>query len=156
LYFDESPTPASEMTMSKEQAWWALALVALAPPVQASVDPSPAPRGVYRLKPGIYVQQGVGCGAPPNAAIRQYDGRGISDPHSRACRARILSRKGSRYTVNQSCIDAGDGPAPRVSERQVVTVPDALTFSVRTRGPGTTYRYCPTYLLPADLRGAAK
>jgi hypothetical protein len=144
--------------MSRGQGWCALglAIVALAVPVQASVDRSPAPGGVYRLKPGIYVQQGVGCGSPPNAAIRQYDGRGISDPHSRACRARVLSRKGSRYTVSQSCIDAGAGPAPRVTERQIVTVSDALTFSLGTRGAGTTYRYCPAYLLPADLREASK
>ena len=144
--------------MSRRQARYALrlAIVVLATPGQASVDRSPKPGGVYRLKPGIYVQQGVGCGAPPNAAIRQYDGRGISDPHSRACRARILARKGSRYTVTQSCIDAGAGPAPRVTERQVVTVPDALTFTLQTHGAGTTYHYCPTYLLPADLRGAVK
>lgn len=132
-----------------------LALAAGAP-AMASVDRSPPPGGVYRLKPGIYVQQGVACDSAPNAAIRRYDGRGISDPHSRACRVRILSRKGDRYSVVQSCIDAGAGPAPRVSERQTVTVPDALAVTIRTRGPGTTYRYCPIYMLPADLRGSVK
>lgn len=122
----------------------------------ASVDTSPRPGGVYRLKPGIYVQQGVDCGSPPNAAIRQYDGRGISDPHTRACRARVLAHKGNRFTVVQSCIDAGAGPAPRVSEKQVVTIEDALTFSIRTKGPGIGYRYCPANMLPAELRGAAR
>lgn len=122
----------------------------------ASVDTSPRPGGVYGLKPGVYVQQGVDCGSPPNAAIRSYDGRGIGDPHTRSCRARVLSRKGQRFTVEQSCIDAGAGPAPRVSERQTVTVRDALTFELRTRGPGTGYRYCPAYMLPAELRGGAK
>lgn len=133
-----------------------LAVIAGAAPAVASVDRSPKPGGVYRLKPGIYVQNGVACETAPNAAIRQYDGRGISDPHSHACRARVLARKGDRYSVSQSCIDAGAGPAPRVSERQTVTVRDALTFTIQTRGPGTTYRYCPTYMLPAGLRGAAK
>lgn len=122
----------------------------------ASVDTSPKPGGVYRLKPGIYVARGSSCAAPANAAIRRYDGRGISDAHSRACRARILSRKGSSFTVSQSCIDAGTGPAPRVTERQTVTVQDALTFTVKTRGPGTTYSYCPIYQLPADLRKMAQ
>lgn len=43
-------------------------------PAAASVDGSRPPSGVYSLKPGIYVQKGVDCGSPPNAAIRQYDG----------------------------------------------------------------------------------
>lgn len=133
---------------------WAAVIVAagLVAPAWASVDRSPPPGGVYRLKPGIYVQKSVACADAPNAAIRRYDGRGISDPHSRACQARVLSRKGTSYSVVQSCIDAGAGPAPRVSERQVVTVPDALTFTIRTRGAGTTYRYCPASMLPPGIR----
>ena len=131
---------------------FALAALAASMPAIASVDRSPKPGGVYRLKPGMYVQKGVSCASAPNAAIRQYDGRGISDAHSRACRAQVLSRKGNRYTVTQSCIDAGAGPAPRVTERQTVTIPDALTFMIKIRGPGTTYRYCPASMLPADLK----
>jgi len=130
-----------------------LAAIAVSAPAVASVNRSPKPGGVYQLKPGVYVQNGVSCASAPNAAIRQYDGRGIGDAHSRACSARVLVRKGNRYTVEQSCIDAGAGPAPRVSQRQTVTVSDALTFTVRTRGPGTTYRYCPASMLPADLEG---
>ncbi len=118
----------------------------------ASVDPSPRPGGVYRLKPGFYVAKGASCRDPANAVLRRYDGRGISGAHSRACRATILSRHGNRFAVSQSCIDAGAGPAPRVTERQTVTVPDALTVTIATRGAGTTYRYCPIDQLPADLR----
>ena len=134
-----------------------LALAAMAGTAAvASVDTSPKPGGVYRLKPGIYVAKGSNCASPANAAIRRYDGRGISGAHSRACRATVLSRKGGSFTVSQSCIDAGAGPAPRVTERQIVTVQDALTFTQKTRGPGTTYSYCPVYQLPADLRKVAK
>lgn len=134
-----------------------LALAAMAGTAAvASVDTSPKPGGVYRLKPGIYVAKGSRCASPANAAIRRYDGRGISGAHSRACRATVLSRKGGSFTVSQSCIDAGAGPAPRVTERQIVTVQDALTFTQKTRGPGTTYSYCPIYQLPADLRKVAK
>jgi len=122
----------------------------------ASVDPSPRPGGVYRLKPGIYVMKGASCRDPANAEIRQYDGRGLSTAHTRACRARVLSRKGNRYTVSQSCIDAGAGPAPRFVERQTVTVADALTFTLATRGPATSYRYCPIDQLPAGLRSAVR
>jgi len=132
------------------------AFAAGAGPSAASVDTSPKPGGVFRLKPGFYVQKGVDCGSTPNAAIRRYDGRGISGAHTRECRARVVSRRGSRVTVDQSCIDSGAGVAPRTIERQVIDVADALTFTVRRPGHATTFRYCPTYLLPADLRGGAK
>lgn len=132
------------------------ALAGIAAPAAGSVDRSPKPGGVYRLKPGIYVQRDVDCGSPPNAALRRYDGRGISGAHTRECQARVLSRRGATYTVDQSCIDAGSGPAPRTVERQVVTVPDALTFTMRTRGPATTFRYCPASMLPRDLRAYAR
>lgn len=133
-----------------------LALGGLAVSVAASVDTTPRPGGVYRLKPGTYVQREAACGSAPNAAVRRYDGRGISDAHTRACRARVLSRKGNRYAVEQSCIDAGAGPAPRIRERQTITIADALTFTLRTNGPGTTYRYCPASMLPAGLREVRK
>ena len=133
-----------------------LTVFASATVATASVDTSPKPGGVYRLKPGTYVQKDVPCGSAPKAAIRQYDGRGISSAHTRACRARILSRRGNRFEVSQSCIGAGAGRAPRSAERQSVSVADALTFTLKTRGSGTTYRYCPAYMLPAGLRGAAR
>lgn len=118
----------------------------------ASVDTSAPPGGVYRLKPGIYVSEGTPCGAPANAAIRQYDGKGISTAHTRACKAVVRSRKGSTYTVDQSCIDAGAGPAPRLVQRQQVRVHDALTFTQTIKGNATRYGYCAPYQLPADLR----
>ena len=122
----------------------------------ASVDTSPKPGGVYRLKPGIYVAEGSTCADPANAAIRQYDGHGLSTAHTRACKAVVRSRKGARYTVDQTCIDAGAGPAPRFTERQQVVVRDALTFSQRIGGQATAYRYCPVYQLPAGLRDAPR
>nr|KIS31298.1 hypothetical protein TQ38_17495 [Novosphingobium sp. P6W] len=130
--------------------------VSTAVPVSASVDTSPRPGGVFKLKPGIYVQKGTDCGSPPNAAIRRYDGKGISTPNTHACVARVLSRKGQSYSVRQSCIDTGVGKGPRITEKQVVDVSDALTFKLRTRGAGTSYRYCPAYMLPKDLRGGGK
>ncbi len=122
----------------------------------ASADTSPKPGGVYKLKPGIYVAEGSECGSPANAAIRQYDGKGISTAHTRECKAVVRKRKGSNYTVDQSCIDAGAGPAPRRVERQQVAVADALTFKQTIGKDATTYRYCPTYELPADLQKAAR
>ena len=126
----------------------------LATAAAASVDTSPKPGGVYRLKSGIFVEQGTRCEDAPNAAIRLYDGRGISTARTRACRAKVVSRRGSRYTVRQSCIDAGAGPAPRFLEAQTVTVRDALTFTLGTGGRAATCRYCPAYQLPPGLRSA--
>jgi hypothetical protein len=126
----------------------------LATAAAASVDTSPKPGGVYRLKPGIFVEQGTRCEDAPNASIRLYDGRGISTAHTRACRAKVVSRRGSRYTVRQSCIDAGAGPAPRFVETQTLTVRDALTFTLGKGTRAATYRYCPVYQLPPGLRSA--
>lgn len=133
-----------------------LGALACATAATASVDTSPKPGGVYRLKPGTYVQKDVPCASAPNAALRRYDGRGLSTAHTRACRVRILSRRGSRYEVSQSCLGAGAGPASRSSERQTVSVADALTFTLRAQGRTASYRYCPPYMLPAGLRGAAR
>src|SRR3546814_2357749 len=90
-----------------------LALVALAVgmPASASVDSSPKPGGVYRLKPGLYVQKDVACAHAPNAALRRYDGRAISDAHSRGCRARVLHRNGDHNTVTQPSFHARAGAA---------------------------------------------
>jgi hypothetical protein len=117
----------------------------------ASVDTSPKPGGVFKLKPGIFVAEGTRCEDAPNAALRRYDGRGIATAHTRACKARILSRKGSRFSVVQTCIDAGAGPGRRFSERQQIQVRDALSFTQTIQGAGATYRYCPAYQLPPGV-----
>lgn len=122
----------------------------------ASVDTSRKPGGVYLLKPGIFVAKGSSCGEPANAAIRHYDGKGISTAHSRSCVARVISRRGNTYEVSQTCIGAGAGPAPRFVERQTVAIQDALTFSVGKGRAATAYRYCPIDQLPADLRRQAR
>lgn len=117
----------------------------------ASVDTSAPPGGVYKLKPGIYVAEGSDCASPANAAILQYDGKGLSGAHSRACKVTVRSRKGGRYTVDQSCIDAGAGLAPRSVQRQQVTVQDALNFTQTIKGRSTSYFYCPVDQLPKGL-----
>ncbi|SDG90674.1 MULTISPECIES: hypothetical protein [unclassified Duganella] len=137
--------------------WTAFAmLMAMAGIAAASADTTPKPGGVYRLKPGIYVAEGSECSAPANAAIRRYDGKGISTAHTHACKARVSKRRGNQYTVDQSCIDAGTGTAPRQIQHQQVTVENALTFKQNIAGNVTSYRYCPIRELPADLRKAAR
>jgi len=140
----------------KRYGWTSLVLLLAAGHAAASVDTSAPPGGVYRLKPGIYVAQGTDCAAPANAAIRQYDGKGLGTAHTRACKAVVRARKGSSYTVDQTCIDAGAGPAPRIVQRQLVAVQDALHFTQTIKGNRTRYAYCPVDQLPADLRTAAQ
>ena len=138
-------------------AWMARALalaamLGISGAASASIDTSPGPGGVYRLKPGVYVARGSSCEAPPNAAIRAYDGRGLATAHSRSCKATVLARKGTRFTVSQRCIDSGAGPGRSYTQRQQVAVHDALTFTQIIGATATTYRYCPTYQLPRGLR----
>jgi hypothetical protein len=118
----------------------------------ASVDTSAPPGGVYKLKPGVYVEEGSRCEHPANGAIRQYDGRGIATAHSRACTVAVRKHVGQRYMVEQSCLDAGAGRARRHVERQQITVRDALNFSQTIDGETSNYRYCPAYQLPRGLR----
>jgi hypothetical protein len=141
----------------KQLQWKTLGWLLLAcAPASASVDTSAPPGGVYRLKPGIYVAKGSDCAAPANAAILQYDGKGLHGAHSRACKVTVRTRKASRdetrYIVDQSCIDAGAGQAPRSTQRQQVTVQDALHFTQTIKGRATSYAYCPVDQLPEGLR----
>lgn len=146
-------------TAPARRRWAAFAmLMAVAGMASASADRTPKPGGVYRLKPGIYVAQGSECSAPANAAIRRYDGKGISTAHTHSCKAKVRKRRGNKYTVDQSCIDAGAGArtAPRRIQHQQVTVQDALTFRQDIGGNVTTYRYCPVRELPPALRKAGR
>lgn len=133
---------------------WILAILLLAAAGMAGASPKPG--GVYRLKPGIYVAAGSECGAPANAAIRRYDGKGISTAHTQACKAKVLKRRGRHYTVSQSCLDAGPRSTSRRIQHQEVTVKNAQTFTQDIAGNVTTYHYCPVGRLPPDLRKAAR
>ncbi len=130
-----------------------------APPSTTVGEPEPPeesiadrPGGVLPLKPGIYVQEGATCGDPPNAAIRVYDGSGLSGSATHACRAQILSHDGERYTLDQSCIDTAAGDGPRTTERQVISVADALTFTLATDRYSARFRFCPPRELPGFLQ----
>ena len=116
------------------------------------VEPSRDLGGVLPLKHGIFVAADVSCGDPPNAAIRRYDGQGLSGAHTRACRAKVLSKRGSTYEVDQSCIDAGAGPAPRSSERQTITIADNLDFTLTREAGSQRFKYCAPALLPPGIR----
>jgi membrane-bound inhibitor of C-type lysozyme len=121
-------------------------------PEEALIEPSPDLGGVLPLKHGIFVAADVDCGDPPNAAIRRYDGVGLSGAHTRACRAKVLSRRGATYEVDQSCIDAGAGPAPRSSERQTITIANNLEFTLKREAGSQRFKYCAASMLPPGIR----
>jgi hypothetical protein len=123
----------------------------------AANDPGSLPisKGVYHLRPGIYVARGADCGEPPNAAIRLYDGKGLNTAHTHACNVVIRSAHGASYAVEQTCVDSGEGPGARFTERQEVTVQGDARFTQRVAGVATTYQYCAVGRLGADLRDVA-
>lgn len=98
-----------------------------------------APASPLPLAKGNYVQSNASCKDPAFAVMRSYDGIGLGDPHSHACRARVLARHGRHYAVANSCINAGVGPAPRSTERLDLTVLSHRSFAVGD----TPYRLCP-------------
>jgi hypothetical protein len=121
-----------------------LALDMLAVPASRAIGAdAPKPGAVYPLVPGMYVAEGSDCASAANAALRQYNGKGIASAHTHACKVTIRSRVGKAYIVDQSRIDVGDGAGPRFSERQTIQVRDVRTF-VQTVGTDvTTYHICP-------------
>ena len=130
-----------------------LIMASMAPVVAgAEVDTTPGPGGVFHLKPGVYVAKGQPCGDPANAAIRVYDGKGIRGSATHDCVARIVRQVGNRFTVDESCKDAPTGAGKRMTERQIVTVSNAIEFAIDKRGDVTTFRYCPVYQLPGSLK----
>ncbi|OON62376.1 hypothetical protein B0920_02600 [Massilia sp. KIM] len=132
----------------------ACAALGAAGPAWSSVDTTPKPGGVYKLKPGVYVAEGKDCAAPDAADLRYYDGKGLATTDAASCKVKVLKRAkagyGMRYTVEQRC-DDGEGKA----QRQTVTVDHALRFTQRAGGTTTSFRYCPVDQLPASLREAA-
>lgn len=139
--------------------------IVLAMSCAASTAPprSGSPTGVYKLSTGVYVPADVGCENPPNAEIKEYNGRGIDTAHTSRCVAHVLSSRvlkdGTAYTVSQTCNDAGDGSGKNYSETQNILVKNPTHFAILSEGrtvykDRTVYSRCPANELPADLRGA--
>ena len=137
--------PATEAPAAPETA-------PVAPEREALIEPSRDLGGALPLKHGIFVSGDSSCGDPPNAALRRYDGKGLSDAHSHACQIKVLAQHGASYDIEQSCIDAGQGPAPRSVERATVAIQDNLTFTLKGDGDAETFRYCAASMLPPSLR----
>ncbi len=105
------------------------------------------------LDKGVYVSESQGCEDPAFAGLRTFDGRGFGSAHTRACRADVVSNAGDRYTLDNSCLDAGQGQADRSTERLTIDVTSRQSFSVvEKNGQVARYRLCKPSELPASLR----
>lgn len=123
-----------------------------APERESLIEPSRDLGGVLPLKHGIFVSADIPCSDPPNAALRRYDGEGLSGAHTHACKIKIVGQRGKSYDIEQSCIDAGQGPGPRSTETATIDIQDNLTFALKRGGAGETFRYCAASELPPGLR----
>jgi len=123
-----------------------------APDREVLIEPSRDLGGALPLKHGIFVSADIPCGDPPNAALRRYDGEGLSGAHTHACQIKVIGQRGKSYDIEQSCIDAGQGPGPRSTETATVDIQDNLTFTLKRGGAGETFRYCAASELPEALR----
>ena len=101
------------------------------------------------LRRGVYVVEGVPCGSAPNAAVRVWNGTGLSGSATRFCRPTVLERTGDRYTVENSCENTYDGS--RTAERQVIAVPDPHGFTL----DGQRFRMCAPGTAPAAFEAVS-
>ena len=113
---------------------------------------SPVAATVLPLTKGTYVSLSETCADPSFAGLKTFDGLGLAGAHTRECRARIVEKSGSAYTVDNSCIDAGAGPAPRSTERLIVAITAPNAFVIRSGSSSERYRLCPQDELPTALR----
>ena len=121
------------------------------PATASLIEPSHNLGGVLPLLQGVFVAEGSECSDPPNAAVRRYDGQGLSGAHTRACRITVLSHSGQAYDIEQSCVDAGEGPAPRTSERATVVIEDNLTFTYKRAAGAQRFHYCAASTFSPDV-----
>jgi hypothetical protein len=129
---DSPATETAEVGAQEEQA---------TPAAPANATAQPADQQVLPLKVGTYVIKGTPCKDAANAAIRMFDGKGLSGSATKDCRANITGRNGNRFTVDQSCVDTYNGKRASEAQEIVVDAPDIFTLVVE--GRSNTYQYCP-------------
>ncbi|WP_327449267.1 hypothetical protein [Brevundimonas sp.] len=159
----DAPAPAAPTPARPEPSGPGAPVAAPDAPVPAPEAPVPAPEapgtppggsGALPLTPGVYVGEGAGCGRPPNAGFRIYDGRGISGSSTRDCRATIKSSDGNVHQVEQSCEDTYSGRRSSLDQRVVIPTPS--TFTLTEGGDTETFRLCAAGEAPSYLEDLAR
>lgn len=105
----------------------------LACPAGALADTLPLPRGAY-------VRADASCTDPPNAVLRDFNGRGIGSSKAGQCRGRLLRRDGRRYVLRQDCVQYGGPDRRRAVERVAVRIDGAASYT--DLADGRRYRWC--------------
>ena len=93
---------------------------------------------------------GEDCGRPTNAGFLVYTGRGISGSATRGCVATVVSQQGSRYRIEQSCVDTYNGERTTTDEAVEVSSRGAFTLC-RSGGGASGYSLCPADTTPSYL-----
>jgi hypothetical protein len=105
---------------------------------------SPAPKPLP-LEHGVYIQKAFACKGAPNAAVRVWDGVGLSGAHSSHCTSRIVSRTATTFTMSTTCAALGDGspqPSGVAEEFTLSSVSKTAFVMSRRHERGIAYRRC--------------
>lgn len=102
----------------------------------------PALADTLPLRHGAYVDVGTDCKDPPNVALRTFDGA-LGSSKAGACRARVLSRQGNVFQIEQDCREYGRPGGDRAKERSTIRVDGPDRYTDLTFGDGESYRLCP-------------
>lgn len=106
---------------------------------------------VLPLKIGIYVDASQTCADPANAGVLSFNGVGLSGAHSHDCHMMVQTHKGSAYSYVQTCIEAGVGDAPVVSQTAIINIHDDSHFALEKGTDSTAFNYCAPSTLPAGI-----
>lgn len=84
------------------------------------------------IKAGFHVQEDLACSGAPNAALLEYDGKGLTGAHSQDSKTSLASRKGRDYRLRVRCPaqQLGPNPAKPYDAVQRVKVLSDQRFSV--------------------------
>ena len=110
--------------------------------------PSTPEDGVLPLPTGLWVIAGDDCQNPANASWRTYDGLGIYGASSRNCEIDAVSKDGSRYIIDQTCIATYDGS--ETTHRDTVSKQAPKRFGLMEAGETTMqdFNWCGPRLRP--------
>ncbi|WP_152460908.1 hypothetical protein [Palleronia sp. THAF1] len=105
------------------------------------VDGVPGQASALPISRGHYVREGTLCDNAPNAAIRVYDGAGISGSATRDCTLDVTEVDGPLYGGTNTCTDTYDGQ--RSASALSVRVLSANRFRLAENGRiEGDYRLC--------------
>lgn len=95
------------------------------------------------LRHGAYVSVDTDCKDPPNAELRDYDGKGLGSSKAGGCRAHALSRQGNVFQIEQDCQQYGAPNLGRATKRATIRVDGPDRYTDLTEERNGIFRLCP-------------